>query len=267
VLAVRGALSRFFANDGFFLGAGLAFFFLVTMIPLTLLGVSMVGFVLSSEQAADTVVGQLTRNFPVYKREIQAVLLRIVQTRATSGVIGTVVLVMFSTPMFSASRLVLHRLLGIRTQPSFLRNLATDALLVLSLGVLLFAATVVTWLYHWFLVLVLQPAHLSKAWISTANIGLSLTLSSAMFYLLYRYVPRRRVHAGTAFAGAVVASLLWEVAKQLFTLYIRKVGVYDQIYGPLGVLVAAVMFVYYSALVLVFGGAYVAALDAKRAAR
>ena len=56
------------------------------------------------------------------------------------------------------------------------------------------------------------------------------------------------------------------MAKQLFRLYIRQVGVYDQIYGPLGVLVAFVMFVYYSAIVFVFGAAYVASLDSRRRA-
>src|SRR6266851_3384721 len=35
---VRGAYARFFAADGFFVAAGLAFFFLVTMIPLVMLG-------------------------------------------------------------------------------------------------------------------------------------------------------------------------------------------------------------------------------------
>ena len=48
---VRGAYARFFAADGLFVSAGLAFFFLVTMIPLVLLSVSIVGFVLTSEQA------------------------------------------------------------------------------------------------------------------------------------------------------------------------------------------------------------------------
>ena len=48
----RGALSRFLAADGFFMSAGLAFFFLVSLIPILLLGVSLVGFVLSGEEAA-----------------------------------------------------------------------------------------------------------------------------------------------------------------------------------------------------------------------
>ena len=264
MLAVRGAFSRFFASDGFFLSAGLAFFFLVTMIPLTLLAVSTVGFVLSSEQAAKAVVGQLTHNFPVYEREIRATMLRIVQTRAASGVLGTLTLVMFSTPLFSSSRLVLHRLLGVRVTAGYLRNFLVDTGMVLVLGILLFVATAMTWGFQSLQVFVLRPLGMSRQWIGWLNLGFSVGLSAGMFYLGYRFVPRGRVKPSTALAGAIVASLLWEVAKQLFSLYIRQVGVYDRIYGPLGVLVAFVMFVYYSAVVFVFGGAYVAALDARR---
>ena len=264
MFAIRGAFSKFFAADGFFLSAGLAFFFLVTMIPLVMLGVSVVGFVLTSQQAASAIVDQLTRNFPVHTREIRTVLLRIVETRAVSGVLGTVILVVFSTPLFSAARLVLHRMLGIRIPPSFFRSLLFDSGMVLIFAVLLFGATVATWVFHWMEVFVLAPLELSRAGIHAANIGFSIVLSAAMFYLGYRYVPRRRVRVGAALPGAIVASLLWEVAKQLFSLYIRKVGIYDQIYGPLGVLVAFIMFVYYSAVVFVFGSAYVAALDARK---
>ena len=145
MLAIRGAFSRFFAESGFFLAAGLAFFFLICCIPLTLLGVSTLGFVLSTERAADEVVGQLARNFPVYRREIAMVLMRIVETRALSGIAGTLVLVFFSTPLFGASRLVLHRMLGVKGVGHYLRNLALDAGLVLLLTMLLFLGVVTYW--------------------------------------------------------------------------------------------------------------------------
>ena len=117
----RGALSRFVAADGFFMSAGLAFFFLMCLIPILLLGISMVGYVLSGEQAARHVVGQLTQQFPVYQAQLARVLLRIVETRTASGLLGTPVLVLFSTPLLSASRLILHRLLGVRTDGGFVR--------------------------------------------------------------------------------------------------------------------------------------------------
>jgi membrane protein len=260
---VRGAVSRFFAHDGLFLAAGLAFFFLICMIPLILLGVSMVGFVLSTEQAAHEVVGQLARNFPVYSREITRVLLRIVQTRTVSGVVGFGVLVLFSTSLFGAVRLVMHRMLEVHPARSLLHNLARDAFMVLLMGVLLFGATVATWGFHWFQEFVGEPAQLPGRWTDAVPLGFSIGLSVVMFYLGYRYVPLRRVRVGAALAGAIGAGLLWEVAKQLFRLYIRQIGVYDQIYGPLAVLIAFVMFVYYSAIVFVFGAAYAATLDSR----
>ena len=263
-MGFRGAFARFFAESGFFLAAGLAFFFLVTVIPLLLLGASTLGFVLSSEEASREVVAQVTRNFPVYRREITAAILRIVETRAVSGIAGTLMLIFFSTPLLSATRFILHRMLGVRQGGSYVGNIVLDSFMVLILTVLLFAASSVTWLFQWFQDFVVRPAHLAPEWAYSIAIGFSITLSTMMFYFAYHYVPRRRPRISAALAGGVLTAVLWEIAKQLFRLYIRKVGVYDQIYGPLGVLVAFVMFVYYSAIVFVFGAAYVASLDSRR---
>ncbi|HXH84032.1 MAG TPA: YihY/virulence factor BrkB family protein [Candidatus Tectomicrobia bacterium] len=264
MLGFRGAFARFTAENGLFLAAGLAFFFLVCVIPLILLGVSTLGFVLSEESAAQEVVGQLARNFPVYRREISAAILRIVEARAVTGLVGTLVLIFFSTPLLGATRLVLHRMLGVRPTGGYVRDFFLDAVMVLVLTVLLFLASSATWLFQWLQDVVARPPHVSTrtAWVST--LAFSVVLATTMFYLAYRYVPRRRPRALPALVGAVLAGLLWEGAKQAFRLYIRNVGVYDQIYGPLGVLVAFVMFVYYSAIVFVFGAAYVASLDGRR---
>jgi len=267
VLGFGFAVSRFFSEAGMFLAAGLAFFFLVCVIPLVLLGASTVGFVLSTEEAAQEVVGQLARNFPVYKREIAAVLLRIIHTRALSGILGTVILIIFSTPLFGASRLVLHRMLAVKVRGQYVRNFFLDAGLVLGLTLMLFAVSSVTWMFQWFQDFILEPARMSANWIYVITVVFSITISTFMFYFGYRYVPRQRPSTGAALAGGLLAALLWEVAKQLFRLYIRKVGIYDQIYGPFGVLIVFVMFVYYSAIVFTFGAAYVAALDSRRPRR
>lgn len=263
MLGFSTAVGRFFEESGFFLAAGLAFCFLVCVIPLTLLGVSTLGFVLSTEQAEQEVVGQLARNFPVYRREIAALLLHVIDTRAVSGVAGLLILVFFSTPLFGASRLVLHRMLGVKADVGWVRNFIVDAGLVLVLTVLLFIASSVTWLFQWSQDFLL-PVETRRRWIGFTTLGFSVTLSAVMFYLGYRYVPRRRPRLVPTLAGAVLAAVLWEVAKQVFRLYIRQLAVYDQIYGPFGFLIAFVMFVYYSAIVFVFGAAYVASLDSRR---
>lgn len=261
--ALRSAVARFYAADGLFLASGLAFSFLICLIPLVLLGVSVVGFVLSGEQAAHEVVNQLTRNFPVYRREISRTLLAIVENRRVSGVLGTVTMIVFASQLFGVARLVMHRVLGVRAG-SFLGNFARDALMVLALSLFLFVATVATSVMEWVQAFLLEPGLVSKRWIDAGWVGFSLTVSASMLYCGYRYLPRRRIRTGSALAGAVLASLLWEVAKRLFRLYVRNVALYGQLYGPLGVLVAFVMFVYYTCVVFVLGACYVAAMDARR---
>ena len=74
--------------------------------------------------------------------------------------------------------------------------------------------------------------NVSRQWIAAAWLAFSLTFSTVMLYFGYRYLPRRRVRPGAALAGAVLASLLWEVAKRLFRLYVRNVAVYGLMIPP-----------------------------------
>ena len=187
MLGLRGAFSRFIAESGFFLAAGLAFFFLVCVVPLLLLAASTLGFVLSSQEAAQEAVNQLTRNFPVYRREITNAILRIIETRAASGIAGTFTLIFFSTPLFGATRFVLHRMLGVRAGGGYVSNLLLDSGMVLVLTVMLFASTSVTWLFQWFQELYVKPNHLAWHWAYAIAMGFSIALSSLMFYFGYRY--------------------------------------------------------------------------------
>ena len=67
----------------------------------------------------------------------------------------------------------------------------------------------------------------------------------------------------SGFTAALLAAVLWETAKQIFRWYILSFGVYDQVYGPLGVLVALAMFAYYSGVVFILGAEFAAALMTK----
>lgn len=262
----RKAFSGFFSHEGFFLAAGLSFYFLICLIPLLFLIVSLSGFILSSETATRQAINQLAPMMPVYRKEIARTLLRIVETRNLSGVLGTLILILFSTQLFAAVRLVLNRVLGVRGR-SFWRGMLFDIGMIFVIGLLFLATIAATAVFAWFRVFVFKPAGVPALWVEWMSIGLGLSFSAAMYFVIYRFFPYRRIFWVPALAGALLASALWEVAKQLFRFYIFAVGVYDQIYGPLGVLVAFVMFVYYSAVVFIIGAEYVGALERGRFAR
>jgi len=257
------AVGGFRTHRGFFLAAGLAFYMLICVIPMLFLCVSLLGFVLTSEAATDAVLNQLGQILPVYRREARELLTRIMETRRLSGVVGTATLVLFSSQLFGALRLVLNDVFGVRRRRGLLQGLLLDLLMVLFMGCLFLASIVITDLFFWVRAVFLAPAHMPREWIRWMFVGLALSLNTALFFTLYRYLPHRRVRAGAAVAGAVLASLLWEAAKQLFRWYILAFGVYDRVYGPLGVMVALTMFAYYTGVLVVLGAEYAAAVETR----
>jgi len=257
---LRQAFSGFFTHQGFFLAAGLSFYFLICLVPLLFLVVSLAGFVLSGEAATRRVLDQLSQIVPIYQKEITRTLNRIVATRQLSGLLGTLILILFSTQLFAALRLVLSRILGVRGR-RFWRGMLFDIGMIFVIGVLFFATIAATAVFAWFKAFVFTPAGIPAYWLDWMSVGLSLVFSTAMYFVIYRFFPHRKIFWGAALAGAFVVSVLWEVAKHLLRLYIAQFGLYDQIYGPLGVLMAFIMFVYYSAVVFVLGAELVAALE------
>lgn len=258
--AIRTAGAGFRAHRGMFLASGLSFTFLICLIPILFFLVSLAGFVLSRRAAVEVVVNQLAHLAPVYRNELHQTLSEIVRRRGLSGLLGTVVLLLFASQLFGSLRLVLNEVFGFRAGPGFLRELLKDLLLLFLMGILFLASVVITDLFGWLKVLLMVPVGMPPEWIRSVFITLALGINTGMFFIAYRYFPHRKVAVGPALGGALLASILWEAAKQLFRWYILSVGVYDRIYGPLGVLVALSMFTYYSGVVFVLGAEFAAAL-------
>lgn len=87
---------------------------------------------------------------------------------------------------------------------------------------------------------------------------LSYTLPFALAFLavslLYRLVPRRPPRWRDAMAGALIFGMLWVAAKLLFVSYGNYAEVYARLYGSLLEVVVLLLWVYYSAGLLLFGG-------------
>jgi len=78
---------------------------------------------------------------------------------------------------------------------------------------------------------------------------------------LYRYLPQRRPAWRNAVTGAFIFSLLWEIAKHVFSSYVPTLSVYSRMYGSLLFVVLFLLWVYYSAMLFLFGAATVRRLQ------
>jgi membrane protein len=77
--------------------------------------------------------------------------------------------------------------------------------------------------------------------------------SAAGFFLLYLLLPNTKVKIRAAIWGAVVAAIVWTLAKWGFKLYVVKFIPYNQIYGALGLIPLSIFWVYLSWLIVLFG--------------
>jgi len=263
---LRGTLSGFYRQQGFFLAAGISFYVIICVAPLAFLLVAAAGFLLTDERAVEDVVAQLTEYLPVYRVELEEILLQAVRARRITGLLGTGIFLLFASQLFAALRLVLNRVLGVPKGRGFLHGAAFDLWMLLLVTLLFFLSMAVTAVFAWakaFLLFLRQTEPLSAIF-EAAELGLVIVFDTLMFCLLYRFVPARRPPWRFVLISGAATAALWELAKQLFRWYILSLGVYSEIYGSLGVLVALFMWIYYSAVVFVLGAALIRALEASR---
>jgi membrane protein len=71
---------------------------------------------------------------------------------------------------------------------------------------------------------------------------------------VYRWVPGTRVKGYEAFLGAVVAAVGWELAQGGFSWYLTSgLARYQLIYGSLGAVIAFMLWLYVTAVVVLYG--------------
>lgn len=258
---------RFWKADGFFLAAGLSFYVVICVLPFVLLLIAGGGVLLSNETVVREVVTQLTEILPVYRSDVERILDGVARARKVSGLLGTGILLIFVSQLFAATRYVLNRLLGTKGR-GLLHGIAFDFGMMVLLTVLFFVTIAVTAAAAWMKNAVAVFGHglLVTSLFEWVGLFLAVVFDMLLFVALYRFVPVVRIRWSSVLKGSVATAVLWELAKQLFRLYIEGVNVYGAMYGSIGVMIGVITWVYYSAIVFVVGALIIQVLEDRRAA-
>jgi membrane protein len=89
----------------------------------------------------------------------------------------------------------------------------------------------------------------------------------AMFFALYKYLPNRRIRWQQALVGAVSASVMFELARNLWTAFTKSFDPGSLYTGTLYAVVSIVFWVYYAALIFIIGGEVSQAHELRRVRR
>lgn len=262
---LRSAFRYFFEHDGFFLAAGLSFYVVICIVPFVLLVIAGSAFWISNDMVLRGVLDRLGTVLPVYQGEMETALRAVVAARGVSSLVGTLILLFFASQLFAATRLVLNRVFQHKGR-GLIHGMLFDLGMILFLSVGFLLSIVVTGAFAWVRGVALLSgggSYMSAAF-HWAGLLLTLTLDTSLFVAIFRFVPNRRIRWSSVLVGGLATAVLWESAKQAFRWYIQGVGVYSAVYGSLGVTIALMMWVYYSAIVFIIGAALIRAFEEHR---
>ena len=91
--------------------------------------------------------------------------------------------------------------------------------------------------------------------LNAINFAVSLAGITVLFALIFRYVPETKIAWEQIWIGAAVTALLFTIGKFLIGIYLGKAAV-GSAYGAAGSLVAVIVWIYYSAMIFLFGAEF-----------
>jgi len=258
------------------MGAALAYYTMFSIAPLLLIVISTAGLIFGEEAVRGEIFDQFRGLMGDQGAQaIQTLLASVSQSEAGAAgtVIGAVLVVIGATTVLGELQDAFDRIWRVPSKEkkgsSIWRWIRTRLLsigIILGIGFLLIVS----------LIFSAAMAALGKWWaprfsdlevLATAiNFIVSFALLSAVFAMLYKLMPRVEIGWGDVWAGAIVTALLFSVGKLLIGLYIGKSAIGSG-FGAAGSLVVLLVWVYYSAQIVLLGAEFTRVYSQTRGSR
>lgn len=257
------------------MGAALAFYTIFSIAPLLLIVISIAGMVFGEEAARGEIFDQLDgmlgpQGALAVQGLIESAAKPVENVLATA--FGLVLFYIGATSVFAELQDALDRIwrapakIGHTGVWRFVRARLLSFGMILGIGFLLmmslaFSATLAA-LSRWW-----DP--LFGGWETIAqaiDLALGFVLSTAVFAMIYKTIPRVQVDWKDVWIGAAVTSLLFVTGRFLIGAYIGRSGISSG-YGAAASLVVVLLWVYYSAQIFLFGAEFTWAYSHKFGSR
>ena len=261
---VKRAASAWIDDYAPSMGAALSYYTVFSLAPMLLIVVSVAGLVFGEEAVRGELAGQLRSLMGEDgAKAVQSLLASV--SKPSEGIVGTIVgiavLLIGATTVFGELQDALDRIwrAPARDKSGGLWGLLRTRLLsfgmILGLAFLLMVSlvfgAVLSALGSWW-------GPLFGGWealLQIVNVLVGFGLTTLVFAMIYKMMPRVQVRWKDVWLGAAVTALLFTVGKFLIGLYIGKSGVASG-FGAAGSLVVVFVWVYYSAQIFLIGAEF-----------
>ncbi len=250
-------------------GAALAFYFMFSLFPLLILLLAGLGFVLRYQEGAidarREILQAAARTFSPQFSETLREVFAIIENRAGAATgAGLITLLIGASSVFGqldASFKKIWRVPG-HPQPTWshfafglLRQRFFAFVMMLTLGPLLVVSFTMTTVTEPLLGLLAHLPVVGGAANYLVGLALALALNTAIFALLFKFLPGIKVAWRDVMLGAILTALVWEVAKRMLALYL-SFSSYTSAYGIVGTMMVLMIWVYFSSQALFLGAEF-----------
>jgi membrane protein len=260
ILTVR-AFQAFGEDRCSHMAAAISYYALLSLFPLLILLVSVVGIFLRSSSLQQDLVNEILDFLPLTQdkgaNEVSQAVQAIAGVSIPLTIVGLLGSAWSASAMFGVIRSSLNVAWGSSRRRSLVRQKLLDfatmagfsAFFLLSIGATGLLRTTQEASSD-----LLGPLSGDSFFFwRAASFAVPALLSLSAFAALYRYVPSAPVRMSGVWAGAITAAFLFELAKNGFSFYLANFSRYDLVYGSLGAVVTFLVGLYLSAAVLLFG--------------
>jgi membrane protein len=265
----RGFVS-FYHSDDLTHSAAIAYYALLSFFPFLLLLVSVLGSFTANEQARQATLNFVLRYFPARFDFVTSQIEALQRTRVPLGVVGGLALIWASLGFFSAISTAVNSAWRVERQRSYLKHKLVAFLMLLtacgllSLTLVTFSAGQVVGA-SWFATVAFRFPWLMALRSFGVNWAATLGLVLAIGLVFY-FVPNAKVRFRDVWVGAVFTGLLWRGAFAGFSWYVRDMKRFS-VHGSIGAVVVFLLWVYVSAVILLYGVEFTAAYSRIRRGR
>lgn len=255
--SLRRATVNFVEDRCTLLAAAISYFALFSLFPLALLVAAVFGVILRDEAFQARVLDAIVAALPVQAPTVASSLRALADLGPTLSVVSLLGAVWSSGALATAVRSALEVVFDVHQGLPYFRAKLLDYLIVLAAGALFLVSTIAT--TGWRVIQasadrlgLFDTREVSWLW-DLGALALPAVTTFLTFLLLYRALPHKATRILHIWPGALLAAVLFEVAKLGIAFYFASFGSYQVVYGSLGGVIALLFWVYVSANILLFG--------------
>lgn len=252
-LFLRYVGSRFIEGNCTRTAAALSYTTLLSLVPLLAVVFATLTFFPFFVSLADEIQGYIFKNFvPASSEQVQFHFQQFVETASSMGGVGLFFLLLTALMLMHTISDALNGIWQVKRQRSFFATLLIYGV-ILIFGPLLFAASILLTSYVVSLPLIVEAGETIGGVKNLLLAVAPVAVTVVALLLLYVVVPNCKVPWRAGLIAAVVAALLFELAKKGFAWYVLAFPTYTVIYGALAVIPVFLVWIYVSWLVLLLG--------------